>query len=200
MVSIDTIMGFGADRVKCYQCGMTGSRSLELDHFLPYRLSYTANLISELIAGAYESLFGLTIPEWRVVAHAAEHDGISQQDICQRTRMDKVTVSRAAIALAARGLLARVDHPRDRRSRLLLLSAEGRALYAKIAPKALELERRVFGHFDEKEIDGFANMLRRIDAAIVDEMAQDTGMSGETGAGEGIRTLDPDLGKVVLYP
>jgi hypothetical protein len=22
----------------------------------------------------------------------------------------------------------------------------------------------------------------------------------ETGAGEGIRTLDPDLGKVVLYP
>jgi hypothetical protein len=23
---------------------------------------------------------------------------------------------------------------------------------------------------------------------------------GENGAGEGIRTLDPDLGKVVLYP
>ena len=23
---------------------------------------------------------------------------------------------------------------------------------------------------------------------------------GETGAGEGIRTLDPNLGKVVLYP
>jgi hypothetical protein len=25
-------------------------------------------------------------------------------------------------------------------------------------------------------------------------------MFGKTGAGEGIRTLDPDLGKVVLYP
>jgi len=25
-------------------------------------------------------------------------------------------------------------------------------------------------------------------------------MSEETGAGEGIRTLDPNLGKVVLYP
>ena len=24
--------------------------------------------------------------------------------------------------------------------------------------------------------------------------------AGNTGAGEGIRTLDPDLGKVVLYP
>ncbi len=27
-----------------------------------------------------------------------------------------------------------------------------------------------------------------------------TGVSEETGAGEGIRTLDPNLGKVVLYP
>jgi hypothetical protein len=27
-----------------------------------------------------------------------------------------------------------------------------------------------------------------------------TDLSGKTGAGEGIRTLDPNLGKVVLYP
>jgi hypothetical protein len=27
-----------------------------------------------------------------------------------------------------------------------------------------------------------------------------SGLEEETGAGEGIRTLDPDLGKVVLYP
>jgi hypothetical protein len=27
-----------------------------------------------------------------------------------------------------------------------------------------------------------------------------TSILKETGAGEGIRTLDPDLGKVVLYP
>ena len=29
---------------------------------------------------------------------------------------------------------------------------------------------------------------------------QETGMIGKNGAGEGIRTLDPNLGKVVLYP
>jgi hypothetical protein len=27
-----------------------------------------------------------------------------------------------------------------------------------------------------------------------------SGIEGKIGAGEGIRTLDPDLGKVVLYP
>ncbi len=30
--------------------------------------------------------------------------------------------------------------------------------------------------------------------------AQTSDSYGEIGAGEGIRTLDPDLGKVVLYP
>ncbi|MGC7532760.1 MarR family winged helix-turn-helix transcriptional regulator, partial [Pandoraea pneumonica] len=75
--------------------------------FLPYRLSITSNLVSDRIAHAYESMFGLTIPEWRLVAVIAEVDAITQAEIGERTRMDKVTVSRAAIALVGRGLLER---------------------------------------------------------------------------------------------
>ena len=38
-------------------------------------------------------------------------------------------------------------------------------------------------------------------AECVPRMARDPiEVLEETGAGEGIRTLDPDLGKVVLYP
>ncbi|RZM10928.1 MAG: MarR family transcriptional regulator, partial [Sphingomonas sp.] len=81
--------------------------SLRLDAFIPFRLSYTSNLVSDRIARTYEALFGLTIPEWRLVAVIAEGGGITQAAIGARTRMDKVTVSRAAIALSARGLLAR---------------------------------------------------------------------------------------------
>ena len=39
--------------------------------------------------------------------------------------------------------------------------------------------------------------VRRSETAAVPEAHS---MSWWTGAGEGIRTLDPDLGKVVLYP
>jgi DNA-binding MarR family transcriptional regulator len=136
---------------------------LRLDTFLPYRLSFTSNLVSGSIAATYESLFGISIPEWRVITWVAESDGIAQQEICARTRMDKVTVSRAAIALTGRGLLARVPNPDDKRSHLLALTSAGQALYAAIAPKAIELERRIFSHFDRAEIDDFTRMLRRID-------------------------------------
>ena len=138
--------------------------ALVLDDFLPYRLSITSNLVSEAIASSYEALFGLSIPEWRLIAVIAECAGITQQAIGVRTGMDKVTVSRAAIALAGRGLIERAPNPHDRRSHLLILTEPGRNLYAQVAPKALELEARIFGSFDPAELAAFVAMLRRIDA------------------------------------
>ena len=135
---------------------------LQLDDFLPFRLSYTSNLVSERIARSYEALFGLKIPEWRLIAVIAEGQGTTQQDIGARTRMDKVTVSRAAIALFERGLITRAPNPADGRSHLLTLTPAGHTLYAQIAPKALELEAAIFGQFSSEELAALKNMLRRV--------------------------------------
>ena len=143
-------------------------RDLILDRFLPYRLSFTSNLVSDAIADTYKALFGLSIPEWRLVALIAEREGITQQEIGSLSRMDKVTVSRAAIALSDRGLIERQPNPSDKRSQLLALSEAGQKLYAAVAPKALEMEHAVFGRFSQAELDGFTAMLRRIDAAVLD--------------------------------
>ena len=142
--------------------------TLILDHFLPYRLSFTANLVSDAVASAYQALFGLRIPEWRVIAVTAESaDGITQQAIGLKTRMDKVTVSRAARSLIARDLIARMPHAADQRSHLLVLTNDGKALYEAVVPKALALEQEIFSHFAKGELDQFAAMLRRIDAIVL---------------------------------
>lgn len=141
---------------------------LVLDRFLPYRLSITSNLVSDRIARIYEALFALTIPEWRLIAVIAEVASITQAEIGEQTRMDKVTVSRAAIALVERGLLVRAPNPADKRSHHLSLTPAGRDLYASVAPKALELENRIFARFTQAEIDGFVAMLRRIDIAAME--------------------------------
>ena len=150
---------------------MTASR-LRLDEFLPYRLSFTSNLVSGAIARTYEALFGLTVPEWRITAVVAEEGFATQQRVGQRTRMDKVTVSRAAIALTGRGLLRRAANPLDRRSHHLALSPAGEALYAQVAPKALELEAEVLADFSPEEIDRLTAMLRRIDAVVLARAAE----------------------------
>ena len=138
-------------------------KRLVLDEFIPYRLSVTSNSVSDTIARTYEALYGLSIPQWRLIAVTAEKAGVTQQAIGMQTRMDKVTVSRAAIALVERGLLRRSANIDDRRSHLLELTDAGRDLYAVVAPKAIELERRIFAQFDRAEIATFTAMLRRIE-------------------------------------
>jgi DNA-binding MarR family transcriptional regulator len=125
---------------------------LRLDDFLPYQLSVASNAVSSAVARTYETLFGLRVPEWRLVAVLAEQEGLTQQALVARTEMDKMTVSRAAQALVARGLVRRVPHGKDRRSHTLALSAEGSALYAQIAPKALELEARLLKELGAGEV------------------------------------------------
>lgn len=142
------------------------TETLKLDDFLPYRLSIASNLVSDAVAGTYRALFGLRISEWRLIAVLAESEGLSQQGLGARTQMDKVTVSRAAIALVDRGLVGRAPNPGDQRSHVLTLTPAGRALYAEVAPKALEIERRLFGAFDASELAQFRSMLARIEAAV----------------------------------
>jgi DNA-binding MarR family transcriptional regulator len=144
------------------------ARKLKLDAFLPFRLSVASNLVSDVIADSYKSLFGLKIPEWRALALIGETDGITQLEVASRSRLDKVTVSRATIALSARGLVARKQHPSDGRSQLLTLTPAGRDLYSKIVPEALALERQIFAGIAESELQNFIKTLNKIQRASLD--------------------------------
>ena len=116
---------------------------LHLDRFVPYRLSVLSNLVSMSIAQAYEREFGLTIPEWRVIAVLARYPNLSAIEVAERTAMDKVAVSRAVQSLLASRRLVRAYDKGDRRRSILRLSAAGRAVYTRVAPLALGYERKL---------------------------------------------------------
>jgi DNA-binding MarR family transcriptional regulator len=139
-------------------------QTLQLDAFLPFLLSTASNAVSNLVAHAYQTRFGLTIPQWRVLAVLAESQGLTQQDLCDRTLMDKVTVSRGVQGLVTRKLVGRSPHSTDRRSHVLVLSGAGRRLVGEVTPAALAVERLLLKEFSAKEIEGVASFLRRIRA------------------------------------
>ena len=122
---------------------MTRSPKLHLDKFLPYRLSVLSNTVSGAIAAAYFLHFGLSIPEWRVMAVLAANPGLSAAEVTARTAMDKVAVSRAVGALLAAGRLRRTMVAADRRRTHLQLTIAGERVYAQVVPMALEYERRL---------------------------------------------------------
>jgi DNA-binding MarR family transcriptional regulator len=113
---------------------------LDLDAFMPYRLSVLTNRVSSAIARHYSDRFDLTIPEWRVMAVLGQAPGLSARDVAARTAMDKVQVSRAVQSLLAAKRLTRTAHTRDGRIAHLSLSAKGQRIYNEVVPLALGLE------------------------------------------------------------
>ncbi len=138
---------------------------LVLDDYLPYRLSVASMAVSRLIARAYESRFGLKIPEWRLVAVIAEAGALTQQAIVARTAMDKVTVSRAAQALERRRLVARTPNADDARSHRLSLTPAGQALYDEVIPAALALEDELLRNLGPGDVGSLKAQLKRLEDA-----------------------------------
>ena len=120
-----------------------GETELELERFLPYRLSVLANLVSRALARVYQERFALSVPQWRVIAVLARFPDLSASGVAEKTAMDKVMVSRAVAGLARQGRLVRRLDGADRRRSALRLSARGMAVYRAIAPVALAYERQL---------------------------------------------------------
>ncbi len=102
--------------------------SFDLDGFLPYRLSVAAARISRRFAGLYGPEAGLTIPEWRVLAHLSQSGPVRVRDINARVNLDKSVVSRAASRLEQAGLLRKSSEDSDQRLVALDLTDQGREL------------------------------------------------------------------------
>ena len=136
--------------------------TLELEHFLPYRLSVLSNTVSQAIARAYESRFDLSIPEWRVMAVVARYPGISAVDVVTRTAMDKVAVSRAVTRLVDAGRVSRRHDASDRRRVRLQLSPAGRAVYRKVVPVARRYERELVSSLSAQDLGQLDALLQKL--------------------------------------
>jgi DNA-binding MarR family transcriptional regulator len=148
---------------------------LDLEHFLPYRLSVLSNRISQTIAETYAARFGIAIPEWRVIAVLGRHPGLSANGVAERTAMDKVAVSRTIARLLERGVVQRDTHGDDRRRSVLELSQTGYGIFDEVVPLALARERALLAHFNEEDRRQLDVLLSKLDCGLQAMREPDTG-------------------------
>ena len=135
---------------------------LHLEHFVPYRLSVLTNIVSMSIAEAYEREFGLSIPQWRVIAVLARYPDLSAIEVAERTAMDKVAVSRAVQGLLAQRRLLRTYDSGDRRRTRLRLSTAGQSVYTRVAPLALNYEKKLLDALSPTDRRALDRLLGRL--------------------------------------
>lgn len=135
---------------------------LILEDFLPYRLAVLSHTVSTTIARVYDKRFGVSIPEWRVIAILGRFPGMSAVEVAERTMLDKVAVSRAVSKLIKNGRVDRQFADADRRRSILNLSEEGQRVHDEIAPLALRFERELIQGVDEADFATFNDVLERL--------------------------------------
>lgn len=133
----------------------------QLTAFLPYQLAVAAGRVSKAFSERYRTEFGLSIPEWRVLAHLAGGDAVSVREIHARVDMDKSKVSRAAARLEQAGLIEKRGHAEDKRLLDMRLTAKGQELMARIVPIADAYQEELLAMLGE-DAEPFRAALLRI--------------------------------------
>lgn len=146
-------------------------QELQLESFLPYLVNNLADRISNGLSRIYATEYGLSIPEWRILANLAEHGVLNAKQIVATTSMEKSKVSRAVKSLADRGLILQQRKAADNRARDLALTEAGLSLYAELVPRALAWEGQLLECLSVSEYRDFMYMLGKLrrQAAIMEQ-------------------------------
>jgi DNA-binding MarR family transcriptional regulator len=144
----------------------SGADDFRLEDFLPYQLAVAAARVSRLLSQCYSDTYGLTIPEWRVLATIARFATVSPTDVGEWTAMDKVKVSRAAASLVARGLIRQSPDPNDGRGRRLSMTRKGRGIYERVVPQARALEATLADGVGRSQWTALSKALARLNEHV----------------------------------
>src|SRR4051812_21542814 len=131
-----------------------------------YRFALSAEHHARRLAAMYRPAYGLTPPEWKMMAVLALHAPMSATQAGQRTSLMPDKVTRAVDGLAAKGLVARRLDPADKRRVVLSLSPKGARAFAAIDRRRYAIESELLASLEPAERRALHRALEKIEARM----------------------------------
>lgn len=138
---------------------------LALEEFLPYRLNRLAEDVSRNFSRIYNDRFGLTRPEWRLLATLGQYGTMTATAVGQHSAMHKTKVSRAVAALQQRRWLTRTPDDADRRVEHLRLTNAGLAAYREMVPLAKAFEEKLLAALPNADREAVIRLITHLAVA-----------------------------------
>lgn len=90
-----------------------------------------------------------------------EHQGQvpTQIMIVNKSKLDKMTVSKSLKKLVTQGFIARSENEQDTRSKIVRLTPQGKAMAEKLLPLIIQIDQKFFKPFNPEELDHFMALL-----------------------------------------
>ncbi len=144
----------------------TGAATLDLENFLPYRMNRLADAISREFQKIYKGRYGLTRPEWRLLATLGQYGTMTATEVGGHSAMHKTKVSRAVSGLEKRNWLARETDRIDRRIERLSLTKIGERTYRELVPLARSFEADLLAGLGPEDRRALLSGLRALERCL----------------------------------
>ncbi|MEN9459732.1 MAG: hypothetical protein RL135_2360 [Bacteroidota bacterium] len=104
----------------------------------------------------------ITIEQWSVLYHLWKEDGLSQQELCNRTFRDKPSITRLIDNLEKQHLVKRVASPTDRRINLVQLTDTAKDLQQITIDLANQTMAEALVGVDKKDIETVKSVFQKV--------------------------------------
>ncbi|MCR8642647.1 MarR family transcriptional regulator [Paenibacillus sp. N1-5-1-14] len=139
-----------------------------VDHSLGFQLGRTHRKLYNLLSGKFKSS-DVTPEQWSVLCCLIEEEDITQKDLSSRLHKDQPTVTRILDCLDRKGFIVRKPNKADRRSYLIGITDEGRAVEASLHDVEHRVMDSAFQGMKEDEVKQFGQWLALINGNIEKE-------------------------------
>lgn len=106
--------------------------------------------------------FDITVDQWLVLKNLRNNNDLNQSELGELTNKDNPTLTRIIDLLCKKGLTERRQHPGDRRSFIVHLTAKGEELVAGLSPKVAEIRMKAWENLSEDDYENLKRILNSI--------------------------------------
>jgi DNA-binding MarR family transcriptional regulator len=154
--------------------------NLNVEDFLTFKLTRLSNALRNNLTKPYLEEFGLSLPEWRLLALIARFAPMRFSEVTTRSGMDKGQVSRTLRVMEKRGLTKLTTiRTRGRSAEALAapvmvsITAKGKSLYKSVLPVARARQAEMLLTLNQSERLALYDTLDKLSAAIGATAAMD---------------------------
>ncbi|BAV09864.1 transcriptional regulator, MarR family [Filimonas lacunae] len=104
----------------------------------------------------------VTIEQWSLLYHLWKEDGLSQQELCNRTFRDKPSITRLVDNLEKQNLVKRVSSKEDRRINLVYLTESARELQETTIQLANQTMEEALAEVNKADIEVTKKVLQQV--------------------------------------
>jgi DNA-binding MarR family transcriptional regulator len=112
--------------------------------------------------GRRAAKFDITPQQAFLLVRTLRRPEASPSDLSAEVGTDNAGMTRLVDRLEAKGLVARRNHPGDRRSIMIDLTDSGRELAPNLGPMFAAVERQLIAGFSDEEVSHLKALLRRL--------------------------------------